>query len=85
VRIRVNSRERRFLVTDDGAAVARAGTPPGWRDRAREVVAEEDLNLSRAGAVFVPAVEGGLLVDGLVARVARASLAVYQELLELAG
>jgi hypothetical protein len=48
------------------------------------VVAEADLNLAREGAVFVPAVEGGLSVDGLVTRVAETSLDVYQELLELA-
>ena len=83
VRVRVRRRERRFLVTDDGAAVERAGRPPGWRDRAAEVVGEADLNLAREGAVFVPAVEGGLPVDGLVERVAETSLAVYQELLEL--
>ena len=48
------------------------------------MVAEADLNLAREGAVFVPAVEGGLSVDGLVTRVAETSLDVYQELLELA-
>ena len=41
------------------------------------------LNLSRDGAVFVPAVEGGLDVDALARRVARLSLAVYQEILDL--
>ena len=76
-------RDKRYLVTDDGAAVDRAGRPAGWRNLASEVVASADLNLSRSGAVFVPAVEGGVPVNGLVTRVAETSLAVYQELLEL--
>ena len=76
-------RDKRYLVTDDGAAVDRSGRPAGWRDLASEVVASADLNLSRSGAVFVPAVEGGVPVNGLVTRVAETSLAVYQELLEL--
>jgi len=83
VRIRVRRRERRYLVTDDGAALERAGRPQGWRGVASEVVAGADLNLSRSGAVFVPGVEGGVPVNGLVMRVAETSLAVYQELLEL--
>jgi len=79
----VRRRDKRYLVTDDGAAVDRSGRPAGWRDLASEVVASADLNLSRSGAVFVPAVEGGVPVNGLVTRVAETSLAVYQELLEL--
>ena len=83
VQVRVRRRDRRYLVTDDGAAVERSGRPRGWRDVASGVVAGADLNLSRSGAVFVPAVEGGAPVNGLVTRVAETSLAVYQELLEL--
>lgn len=81
VRVKVVERGRRILVTDDGAAVARAGRPPGWRDAARRAVDEGLLNLSRSGAVFVPVV--GRRPDELVHRVARTSLAVYQEILDL--
>jgi hypothetical protein len=83
VLVRVVQRGHRFRVTDDGAAVELAARPRGWRKTAQSVVDEDFLNLSRSGAVFVPAVAGGLRVDSLVARVAAASLAVFQELLEL--
>ena len=83
VRVRVVQRGRRFLFTDDGAAVERAGRTTGWRAAAQRVVDAESLNLSRGGAVFVPSVAGGPSADSLVARVAAASLAVYQEILDL--
>jgi hypothetical protein len=83
VLVRVTRRGRRYLVTDDGAAVERAGKPSGWRDAAQRAVDEDGLNLSRSGAVFVPAVAGGCPVDSLVQRVAALSLAVYQDVLEL--
>jgi hypothetical protein len=83
VLVRVVQRGRRYLVTDDGAAVELATRPTGWRDTAQQVVDGDSLNLSRSGAVFVPAVAGGLAVDSLVERVAGVSLAVFQELLEL--
>jgi hypothetical protein len=85
VLVRVVQRGRRYLVTDDGAAVERAGRPSGWRDAAQRVVDEDSLNLSRSGAVFVPAVEGGCAIDSLVERVATVSLAVYEEILDLDG
>ena len=40
-------------------------------------------NLSREGAVFVPTSASRDSTDGLVERVARLSLAVYEEILEL--
>lgn len=83
VLVRVVQRGRRSLVTDDAAAVELAGRSAGWRETAQQVVDADSLNLSRGGAVLVPAVAGGLSVDSLVERVAAVSLAVYQELLEL--
>jgi hypothetical protein len=83
VLVKVVRRGRRYLVTDDAAAVARAGQPPGWRGAAERALAEDALNLSRGGAVFVPAIEGRVSIESLVTRVARLSLAVYQEILDL--
>jgi hypothetical protein len=83
VLVKVVRRGRNYLVTDDGAAVARAGRPPGWRDAAERGMAEDPLNLSRDGAVFVPAFEGRVPIDSLAERVAKLSLAVYQEILDL--
>ncbi len=82
VRVLVRKRERRYLIHDDGAAVALAGKPPGWLPIAEATVAEFGLNVNRAGVVFVPAVEGGVDRDWLVGRVAEASAAVYSDLLE---
>jgi hypothetical protein len=76
-------RGRRYELRDDGWAVELAGRPRGWRERATAVVDAYDLNLTRTGVVFVPAVEGGVDRDWLVGRVAEASLALYDALLEL--
>jgi hypothetical protein len=81
--VRVRKRGHRYVIDDDGAAVAKAGRPPGWLDVARQVVEAYDLNVNRRGVVFVPAVEGGVDLNWLVRRVAECSAAVYQELLEL--
>jgi hypothetical protein len=43
----------------------------------------EDLNVSRGGAVFVPAGEVGIDLSWLADRVAAASLALYDGLLDL--
>jgi hypothetical protein len=83
VLVHVVQRGRRYLVTDDGAAIARAGRPDRWRDAAQQAVDEDFLNLSRSGTVFVPAVDGGCAIDSLVERVAAASLAVFQDVLDL--
>lgn len=82
VRVRVRRREHRYDVDDLGGAVAAAGTPDGWLSIAEAVVASDGLNVNRRGVVFVPAVEGRD-IDALVARVARASLALHGALLEL--
>ena len=83
VLVTVAKRGRRYLVSDRGRAVDKAGRPRGWHAAAADAVAAEALNVNRRGAVFVPAVEGGLDLAWLVARVADVALLVYEELLEL--
>jgi hypothetical protein len=46
-------------------------------------MAEDALNLSREGAVFVPARSRDRPIESLAERVAKLSLAVYQEILDL--
>ena len=83
VGVRVRKRGRNYTIDDDGAAVAKAGKPTGWLDVARRVAEGEYwLNVNRRGTVFVPGFEGRDLA-WLVLRTADASLAVYQEVLEL--
>lgn len=82
VQIRIRKRQHRYDITDDGAAVRLAGKPQGWLPVAERVVEEFSLNVNRRGAVFVGTVYPDW-VDALAARVADASLAVYEALLEL--
>ena len=81
VRVYVRKRERRYLIHDAGRAVELAGKGNGWLAIAEAAVGELDLNVNRAGVVFVPAVEGGADRDWLVGRVAAASQAVFSDLL----
>jgi hypothetical protein len=81
--VRVVHRDRRTLVTDDGAAVARSGRPAGWRDVAREIEDGDVVNVSRQGTVWLPVVRVGPPEDAIVRRIGEASLALYQDLLEL--
>jgi hypothetical protein len=77
---------RRFdYVSDEGGAVARAGRPPGWRAVAEQLADELVVNVSRGGVVSLPVVPHGPGFDAVADRVADASLALYQELLELDG
>jgi Ankyrin repeats (many copies) len=77
--------QRRHLnVLDDGAAVERAGRPPGWRAVAERLADELVVNISRSGVVSLPVSRRGPGYDAIVRRIAHASLAFYQELLELA-
>lgn len=86
VQVRVRKRGHRYTIDDLGGAIRRAGQPPGWLDVARRVAEDEHwLNVTRQGVVMVPAVEGGLDLATLALRVADASAAVYQEVLELNG
>lgn len=82
VLVHVRKRGRRINLHDGGDAVRRAGKPRGWLELAEEVVAAEGLNVNRAGAVFVPVVEGGDLA-ALATRLAGCALDVHAALLEL--
>jgi hypothetical protein len=82
VRVRVVRREHRVSVTDDGAAIEKAGRPPRWREAA-DRVEEEDVNISRAGVVSLPVVRVGPGEQTTVRRIGEASLRLYQELLDL--
>jgi ankyrin repeat protein len=85
VRLRVTRRERRLTVSDVGAALAQAGRPAGWRAIAERLEREFDVNISGAGAVWLPAVAAGPPLHAIEQRIAQASLTLYQELLELAS
>jgi hypothetical protein len=78
--IEIRKRGHRYDLSDEGAAVQKAGVR-GWLPVAEALVAEEGFNVNRRGVVFVPAVEGRDLA-ALAARLAETSLAVFQELLE---
>jgi hypothetical protein len=84
VRVRVVRRGPRTQVSDDGAAFDAAGRPRGWRDAARGVQRDLDVNFSRSGAISLPVVGVGPSEDEVVRRIGEASRAFYQELLELA-
>jgi hypothetical protein len=81
--VAVRRRGRRYDLRDAGRAVQLAGRPAGWHVAAAAAVDAFELNLTRSGVVFVPAVEGGVDREWLAGRVAAASLAVYDALLEL--
>ena len=83
VLVRIRRRGRRFELRDDGRALELAGRPAGWRECAAQVADAYDLNATRTGVVFVPAVEGGVDRDWLAGRVGETSLALYDALLEL--
>ena len=83
VRLRVTRRERRLTVSDNGAALAQAGRPRGWRAVAERLERELDVNVSGAGAVWLPVVAAGPPLRAIEQRIAQASLTFYQELLEL--
>ena len=83
VLVRVTRRDRRINVTDDGAAIEMAGHPPAWREAARRIGDEFVVNVSRHGAVSLPVVRVGPPEAEIVRRIGQASLAFYQELLDL--
>lgn len=82
VRVRVVRRGPRISVSDHGAAFDGAGRPPGWHAAAQRVAQDLDVNFSRGGAISLPVVRVGRPVDEVVLRIAAASRAFYQELLE---
>ncbi len=83
VRVHVIHRPNRTTVTDDGGALERAGVVLPWRDLADLLERELDVNVSRTGAVWLPVVRVGPGEDTIVERIGRASLAFYEDLLEL--
>lgn len=70
-------------ITDDGAAVAKAGRPPSWHEAVERVFQEFDVNISRRGVVSLPVVPVGPTEVEVVRRIGEASLALYQEILDL--
>jgi hypothetical protein len=83
VRVWVRRRERRVSVSDRGAALARAGAAPGWQRASASVHAELDVNVTRAGVVWLPVVAVGPSEEDVARRIGQASLIFFQELLEL--
>ncbi|MGH2876487.1 MAG: hypothetical protein ACRDLV_09570, partial [Solirubrobacteraceae bacterium] len=81
VRVWVVRRGDRVSVSDRGGAVSAAGVagePGAWRQAARRVEPAPDVNLSRHGVISLPVVRAGPPETEVVARIARASLALYQ-------
>jgi hypothetical protein len=74
---------RTVSVTDDSAAAQRAGRRAGWRSVGERVADELLVNVGRDGAISLPVVRVGPGQDAIAKRIAAASLALYQELLEL--
>lgn len=83
VRVRTVHRGHRTSVSDDGAAVARAGRPAAWRDAAARTAEELVVNISRQGVVSLPVVRAGPSEAEVIRRIAEASLRFYEELLDL--
>lgn len=80
VRVRVVRREHRISVTDDGAAIAKAGRSHAWREAADPVAL--GVNVSRHGVVSLPVVPVGPSEQMTVRRIGEASLRLYQAILE---
>lgn len=76
-------RDGRVSVADAGAAIERAGRPPGWQTVAERLARDLVVNVSRGGVVSLPVVPAGPGLEAIVKRIGAASLTLYQELLEL--
>lgn len=83
VRVRIVRRARRTSVDDLAGGVERAETPPGWQEVADRIAEELSVNVSRRGVVFLPLSRRGPGEQEIVRRIGEASLALFQELLEL--
>jgi hypothetical protein len=83
VRVHVHAHGGRTVVSDDGAALAIAGAARGWRAVAAALAREFDVNISRHGVVSLPVVPAGPGLEEVSERVAEASLALCQDLLDL--
>lgn len=76
VLVRVVKRDGRERVTDEARAAAKAGLTSVPEDVARRVEREFTVNVSRRGEIFLPG-------ERFAHRIAEASLALYQDLLDL--
>ena len=83
VTVTVTQRAHRTSVSDEGAAVRRAGKPAGWLAIAGRLERDLDVNITRQGVVWLPLVAIDPDEQALVKRIAEASLALYQDMLEL--
>ena len=78
-------RRRHILVSDRGTALEKTGRVPGWREVGDRLEEELCVNVGRNGAVSLPVVPAGPGYEAIVRRIADASLALYQDVLELEG
>jgi hypothetical protein len=76
VLVRVVKRDRRERVSDEGRAAAKAGRTSVPEEVARRVEEEFVVNVSRSGEIFLPG-------ERFARRIGEASLALFQDLLEL--
>jgi hypothetical protein len=83
VTVTVTHRAQRTAASDKGAAAERAGKPVGWLAIAEQLERDLNVNITRQGVVWLPVVAAGPGERAIVARIAEASLALYQKLLEL--
>jgi hypothetical protein len=85
VLVRISKRDGRYRVTDDGRGVSAAGGA-GWHVSYPEHLAfgEYSVNVSRQGVVWLPAVTpSDEWLATISALVARGSVGLYEQLLEL--
>jgi hypothetical protein len=83
--VTVIHRAQRTRVSDEGAAAERGGKPLGWLAVADRLAHERDVNVTRQGVVWLPVVAAGQDEAAVVQRIAEASLALYENLLELSA
>jgi hypothetical protein len=83
VLVYVARRAHRITASDRGAAYERAAVSVPWRGAAERLERELNVNVSGMGAVWLPVVAAGPGERAIVARIARASLTFYEDLLEL--
>ncbi|MBV9804752.1 MAG: ankyrin repeat domain-containing protein [Solirubrobacterales bacterium] len=83
VRVIVVHRAQRLFITDGCGAVDRSGRPEGSQSAFDRIARSLDVNVQRTGEVWLPVVTAGPGVEAITKRIADASLALYQELLEL--
>jgi hypothetical protein len=80
--VRLNVDVRRWYEIDDGSrALELAGRPPGWREVAAKIEIERVVNVTRRGAVALPVTAYSF--EEIAQRIAHASRAFYEELLDL--